>query len=153
MPTPDVTKFGPGTLTIGEVGAPIDVSCQMIAAQIEWSKDEDDDVTVLCGDVVAGAVTYAATLTGEVFQDVADAAGILFYSWQHKGEVFPFTFTPNTAAGTSAAGELQLDPLSFGGDEPKANMTSDFTWKIVGDPVLTAGGVMAAEAEAEADAA
>ena len=125
MPTPKVTKFGPGTLTL-DVVAPIDISCQLITAQIEWSKDKDDDETVLCGDVVAGATTYTAQLTGEMFQDVADAAGILHYSWAHKGEIVPFTFTPNTAAGTEASGDVVLDPLTFGSDEPKANMRSRF---------------------------
>ena len=139
MPAAKVTKFGPGTLTLGEVGAPVDISCQLINAQIEWDKDKDDDETVLCGEVVAGATTYTASLTGELFQDVADIAGILFYSWEHKGETVPFTFTPNTAAGTHADGELVLDPITFGSDEPKANMRSDFTWDCVGEPTLTAG--------------
>ena len=156
MPTPSVTKFGPGTLTIGEVGSPIDVSCQIISCQIEWDKDKDDDQVVLCGDTVAGATTYTATLTGEMFQDVADAAGILFYSWANKGATVPFTFTPNTAEGTSAAGDVVLDPLTFGSDEPKANMTSDFTWDCVGEPVLTAGtplAMSAAGVDDDADAA
>jgi hypothetical protein len=149
MPTAKVTKFGPGTLTIGETGTPIDVSCQLINAQIEWDKDKDDDVTVLCGDVVPGSVTYTSTLTGAMFQDVADEAGILFYSWEHKGETVPFTFTPNTAAGTTASGNVTLDPITFGSDEPKANMQADFTWDIVGEPTLTAGGAAVEGIEAE----
>jgi hypothetical protein len=139
MADPKVTKFGPGTLTVGEVGTPIDLSCQLISAQIEWDKDKDDDVTVLCGQVVAGSTTYTAALTGEIFQDVADAAGILFYSWAHKGETVPFSFTPSTEAATKADGFLVLDPVTFGSDEPKANMTADFTWDCVGEPTLTAG--------------
>jgi hypothetical protein len=134
-----VTKFGPGTLTIGEVGSPIDVSCQIISCRIEWEKNKDDDVIVLCGETVGGSTTYGATLNGEMFQDVADEAGILFFSWEHKGETFPFTFEPSTAAGTACTGDVMIDPLMFGSDEPKANMTSDFGWSIVGDPVLTAG--------------
>ena len=98
---------------------------------------------VLCGETVGGSTIYTATLNGEMFQDVADAAGILFYSWEHKGETVPFTFEPSTAAGTSCAGDLILDPLMFGSDEPKANMTSDFAWACVGDPVLTAGATPA----------
>lgn len=147
MPAAKKTPLGPGLLTIGEVGAPIDISCQVITAQIEWDKDKDDDVTVLCGEVVAGETTYTASLTGELFQDVADAAGILFYSWENKGTTVPFTFTPNTAAGTSATGDLVMDPITFGGDEPKANMTSDFTWSCVGEPALTAGTPLGLQAE------
>lgn len=152
MPTAKVTRFGPGTLTLGETATPIDISCQLISAAIEWDKDKDDDETVLCGDVVPGATTYTAQLTGEMFQDVADAAGILFYSWEHKGETVPFTFVPNTAAGTEASGNVTLDPITFGSDEPKANMRSDFTWDIVGEPTLTAGAPAGlAEGEATED--
>ena len=132
-----VTKFGPGTLTIG--ATTMDISCQVINALIEWDKDKDDDVTVLCGDVVAGSTTYTSTITGELFQDVDDPAGILAQSWELKGTEIAFVFVPNTAVGTSAEGVLVLDPIAFGGDEAKANMTSDFTWSIVGEPVLTIG--------------
>ena len=133
------TQLGPGTLVLGDVGTPLDISCQVINAMIEWDKDKDDDVVVLCGETAAGATTYTATITGEVFQDVDDPAGLLATSWAQKGTETPFTFVPNTAAGTEAAGTLVLDPISFGGDEAKANMTSDFTWSIVGEPVLTIG--------------
>lgn len=132
-----VTKFGPGTLTIGEVGTLVDVSCQVISCQVEWDKDKDDDIVVLCGESVAGSTIYTASLTGEMFQDAADAAGILAVSWTNKGTTVPFSFTPSTEAGTECAGDLVLDPLTFGSDEPKANMTSDFTWACVGEPTLT----------------
>ena len=145
----NVTKFGPGTLTIGDVGTPLDVSCQVISAQVEWDKDKDDDIVVLCGETVAGSTIYTAQLTGEMFVDVDDEAGILALSWASKGTTVPFTFEPSTAAGTSCAGELVLDPLAFGSDEPKANMTSDFTWACVGEPTLTFAAPAADEADAD----
>ena len=46
-----------------------------------------------------------------MFQDVADAAGILFYTWEHKGETVPFTFEPNTAAGTTVYREPGPGPV------------------------------------------
>jgi hypothetical protein len=146
-----VTKFGPGTITIGEAvpGPVVDFSCQLINATVEWDKDKDDDVTVLCGETVPGSTTYTASITGSLFQDVGVAAGILEFSWTHKGEVHPFTFTPNTAAATSCEGDLIIDPISFGSDEPKANMQSDFTWDIVGEPTLTPGVVTAESGEPE----
>ena len=146
-----VTKFGPGTISVGETGAPVDFSAQLINGLIEWDKDKDDDVTVLSGDIVAGASTYTATLSGTLFQDLA-ASGILEFSWTHKGEQVPFTFTPNTANGTSVEGDLVIDPVPFGSDEPKANMQGDFTWNLVGEPTLTIGtpvGMSASEPEAE----
>jgi len=144
-----VTKFGPGTLTIGEVGTPLDVSCQVISCQVEWDKDKDDDIVVLCGETVAGSTIYSAQITGEMFIDPEDAAGILALSWSDKGTTVPFEFTPNTAAGTACSGDLVLDPLAFGSDEPKANMTSDFTWACVGEPVLTFAAPLAADDEAD----
>lgn len=146
--TVNKTPLGPGTLVLGDVGTPLDISCQIIHALIEWEKDKDDDVVVLCGDVAAGATTYTASITGELFQDVDDPAGILATSWSNKGEETPFVFTPNTAAGTAAEGVLVLDPIDFGGDESKSNMTSDFTWSIVGEPTLTIGGVVLNAAQA-----
>lgn len=148
----NVTKFGPGTITVGTT--PVDFSAQLINGLIEWDKDKDDDVTVLSGDVVAGASTYTATLSGTLFQDLV-ATGILEYSWTHKGEQVPFEFTPNTANGTAVAGDLVIDPIPFGSDEAKANMQGDFTWNLVGEPTLTIGtpvGAAAAESEAEAEA-
>jgi hypothetical protein len=142
MPTAQKTPLGPGTLTLGETGAELDISCQVTKAAIEWDKNKDDDVVVLCGDTVAGATTYTATISGEVFQDVQDPSGILATSWANKGTETSFTFVPNTAAGTSVAGVLVLDPIKFGGDEPKQNMRSDFTWSIVGEPVLTISPVV-----------
>lgn len=146
--TVNKTPLGPGTLVLGDVGTPLDISCQIINALIEWEKEKDDDVVVLCGDTAAGATTYTATIAGELFQDVDDPAGILATSWANKGTETPFVFTPNTAAGTSAEGVLVLDPIDFGGDEAKANMTSEFTWSIVGEPLLTigAGGATTASA-------
>jgi hypothetical protein len=137
MPTAQKTPLGPGTLILGDVGSPVDISCQVINAVIAWDKDKDDDVVVLCGETVAGATTYTATISGALFQDVEDPAGILYTSWTQKGTEIAFTFVPNTAAGTEAAGTLVLDPIDFGGDEAKQNMQSDFEWSIVGEPTLT----------------
>jgi hypothetical protein len=139
-----VTKLGPGTITVGEVGSLVDFSCQLQNAQVEWDKDKDDDVTVLCGDVVPGSTDYSATITGTVFQDIDDVDGIVFYSWEHKGEAVPFEFVPSTPVGTSVTGTVILDPITVGADEPKANMQSDFTWDCVGAPTLTAATPLAA---------
>ena len=51
----------------------------------------------------------------------------------------PFTYTPSNAVGATATGTLTIDPLDFGGDDMGKDMTSDFTWTIVGDPVYTYG--------------
>ncbi len=133
----NTTVLGPGTLSVGAVGSEVDFSCQVNNAMVAWDKDKDDDQTVLCGETVAGSVTYTATLSGNVFQDLADPAGIVAFSWANKGTVVPFEFVPNTTAGTSVTGEVLIDPIQVGGDEMKAKMTADFEWDCVGEPDIT----------------
>ena len=133
------TPLGPGTLLVGSAGSEVDMSCQIVHAQIEWSKEKDDDLTVLCGDTIPGAVTYTAALVGNVFQDSGDAAGIVRSSWDPAklmGKTVPFEFVPNTADGVAATGDLTVDPVTFGMDDAGAKMASDFTWDIVGHPIL-----------------
>jgi len=136
MPAKTV-KLGPGLLSIGVTGTEVDFTCQVTAAHVDWSVDEGDNTPVLCGETVPGERTYSSALVGTLFQDLgATPSGIVDYTWAHKGEEVPFTFVPNTAAAVQVAGNLILDPLTVGGDEAGANMTSDFEWAIVGDPVL-----------------
>lgn len=139
-------KLGPGVLSIGEVGTAIDFSCQVTAATVEWSEDADDDTTVLCGDIVPGARRYTATISGTLFQDLSATAGagIVEYSWAHKGETVPLTFVPSDDAAKQVTGDVILVPLSVGGDEAGSNMTSDFEWAFVGEPTLSAAALTSA---------
>lgn len=146
MAAGDTYKLGPGTLSIGATGTPIDVSCLVNNATISMSKDEGDSVTKLCGTVVPGAVTYTYALSGNVDIDISDPAGLFALSQEHAGEQQEFTFVPSTEAGTEAAGMLVIDPLDFGGDETGQTMTSDFEFSIVGAPTYTIGGVPIAAA-------
>lgn len=144
------TKLGPGTLKIGEVGTEIDISCALSAAGIGTDKDQDDPVPVLCGDNVQSPADYTGTLTGTVLLDLADPASIFFFSWAHKGEAVPVTFTPNTAAGAIVTGTVTLDPLEIAGDV-KGNAQADFEWAFVDFPTVTppvGGGAAAATARA-----
>lgn len=127
------TKLGPGTLTIGDTATTLDLSCQLSAAKVEWDKDKEDDTEVLCGESIAGGVTYTAKLTGTVLLDLSDG-GMVDFTWDHKGEVHVFSFVPNTADGKEVSGNLTVDPLDVGGDEVKKNMSVDFEWDIVGTP-------------------
>jgi hypothetical protein len=144
LPT-TTTTLGPGLLTIGATGAEIDVSCLVNNAMISADKDESDATTKLCGDTRPGTVTYTYALGGNMDTDVGDAAGFFALSQSAPGSVQAFVFTPNTATGTSAAGELVIDPLDFGADESGADLTSDFEFTIVGKPTYTygAGGAFA----------
>jgi hypothetical protein len=152
MAAGDTYKLGPGELTIGATGTPIDVSCLVNNATITMSKDEGDSTTKLCGTVVPGTVTYTYALSGNVDTDISDPAGLFALSQSAPGTVQDFTFTPSTEAGTTASGQLVIDPLDFGGDESGQIMTSDFEFSVVGKPTYAIGGAtLAAPADAEAD--
>jgi len=146
MAAGDTFPLGPGVLTIGQTGTPIDASCLVNNATISMSKDEGDSTTKLCGTVRPGAVTYTFSLSGNVDTDIDDPAGLFALSQQAAGTEQPFEFTPNTDAGTKAAGTLVIDPLDFGGDTMGETMTSDFEFSIVGTPVYTIGGAQVAAA-------
>lgn len=139
--TVKTTKLGPGTLTVTIAGAgtPLDFSCQASKAKVTPAVDQADDVTMLCGDVKPGARDYTATLDVTVDQDLEDPAGFVYATWTNRGEVASVTFTPNTETGGTVTGNVVVDPVTIGGDEAGADMTSDFTWAFVGFPTLTAG--------------
>jgi hypothetical protein len=135
----EVFPLSPGILKIGETGTEIDVSCLVNNAVVAADKDEGDSQTKLCGTVRPGAVTYTYHISGNVDTDIADAAGLFALSQDNPGKEYPFTFTPNTDAGTTATGTLVVDPLDFGGDTTGETMTSDFDYTIVGVPAYTYG--------------
>src|SRR5262245_45805087 len=108
MPATTV-KLGPGTVQIGAVASAVDFECQITAGHVDWSVDEGDDVTVLCGETVPGARTYSAVFAGTLLQDLGVADGIVAFSWAHKGETVPFVFVPSTAAGVQVTGNLIVD--------------------------------------------
>jgi hypothetical protein len=141
------TKLGPGTLIFTIAATPIDASCQVSSATVAWSKNKDDDVRMLCGDVKPGATTYTAQLSGTIDQDLSDTAGIVFWTWDHRGEVAGFEYVPNSDAGATVTGDVLVDPLDVGGDTGGDDMTSDFTWDCVGEPDLAAGALADAQTE------
>lgn len=139
--------LGPGTLTIGATGSGIDVSCLVNNATISANKSQDDNVTKLCGTVVPGAVTYDYVIGGNIDIDIAEATGFFALSQDNPGSQQPFVFTPNTDAGTAAAGTLILDPLDFGGSDTTQTMAVDFEMALVGQPTYTYGTPLGADAD------
>lgn len=133
----DTGILGPGTLKIGQTATLIDVSCYLNNAAIEGTTDVGDSTTKLCGAVRKGKVDTTFQLTGNVDVDAGNDAGLFALSWNSAGTEQDFEFTPSTELGTKAAGKLVITPLRFGADEYGADLTSDFTFDIVGKPTLT----------------
>lgn len=133
--TPKSYKLGPGTLTLGETGTPLEIACQITAATLEFDVDAEDDVPTLCGGVLPGDETESGNLTGTLIQDLG-VGGIGEYSWTNAGVVVPFTYTPNTELAASFDGSLKMRRMNVGGDV-KTSPTADFEWPLVGIPTPT----------------
>lgn len=142
LPT-DTGQLGPGSLTIGTTGTQIDVSCYINNVGIEVSKDTTDQTVKLCGTARPGVTTYTYTLTGNVDVDLANASGLMALSWDSPGSTQGFEFTPNDDLGVTFVGNLVIDPLNVQADEYGADLTSDFSWVIVGKPTVNRGATVA----------
>lgn len=131
-------KLGPGTLTLG-TGTPFDASAQLTNCRVEWSEqvDSTDAVPMLSGDELPADenASYSAKLAGTAQQDL-EAIGFVAYTWDNMGEVVPFVFVPNTAAGRQVTGSLRVAPLNVGGDA-KSQPTSDLSFSCVGIPTMS----------------
>jgi hypothetical protein len=129
--TPDGTgTLGPGTLTIGAVGEEIDVSCLVNNVSIVPDISEGDSKTMLCGTSKRSADTITWAISGNVDVDAGLAAGFFALTWQHIGEIVPFTYTPSTAVGTVVAGSLKIAPLELGADNYGDFLNSDFEFGL-----------------------
>jgi hypothetical protein len=150
MPRTNSINLGPGTLEIGTTGTEIDVSCYVNNVRISADKSQDDDRTMLCGDVLPGAVTYTYSLAGNIDIDLDNTPSSLFdMSQADPGSQQNFVFTPNTVDGKTATGTLILDPLDFGADEMGQPLQSDFEFSIVGKPVYSDTAPLATETAEE----
>lgn len=139
----NVTRLGPGTLTLGGTDTPMDFSCQLANGVISPDKDKGDDKRALCGDTIAGKLTYTYAFSGTFYQDLGEPDGLFFWCWEHRGTEQPFEYVPNTDAGATATGTLLIDPLDFGSDDDYGEvMESDFEMDLVGEPVYTPGEVV-----------
>lgn len=134
-------KLGPGVLTIGEAGSLVDASSLVNGCTMTPNTETADATTKLSGYVRGGSSRSTYALEGNVDTDAANADGLWELCFQLAGEEVPFVFVPESATGVTVEGTLILRPLALGGDEVESDLTSDFSFPIVGRPdVSRAGG-------------
>lgn len=127
-------KMDVGTLQLGTVGTSIDATAQVEEGSVDWSEDVEDSRPTLSGGELAGEASYTATLALTLIQDL-DVGGLVDFTWENKGTVVPFEFTPATATGRVITGNVRISPMKVGG-AVKSRPSSDVEWAIIGDPVL-----------------
>lgn len=128
---------GAGTLTIGASGDLTNFSSQITSCKLEASADLGDTIYVLSGESVAGDFSETFTLTGTMLQDLG-ATSKTEWLFNNAGETHVFEFVPSTAAGRRITGSLVVSsPAEIGGDV-RTKPTTDFSFTVVGKPVIDA---------------
>lgn len=135
-------KLGPGQLELG--ATPLEVNAQLTGCKVTPSESvsSTDAIKVLSGEQLEGDddATYTFVLEGTFLQDDPGVSSVVDWSWNNMGTEQPFRFVPNDAAAREVSGILTPVPLTIGGDEVDARMSSDFTWRIKGTPDLDTVG-------------
>jgi hypothetical protein len=131
-------KLGPGQLELG--ATPLEVNAQLTACKVTPSENVSttEATKVLSGEQLDGDedVTHAYVLEGTFLQDDGGVASVVDWTWTNAGTEQPARFVPNDAGGRQVSGTIVVVPLTIGGDEVGARMSSDFTWRFKGTPVL-----------------
>lgn len=130
-----------GELTFGPTATTISFSCQATNVVVEQEDgDEEDTVTVLCGETAGGGTTPGPWhITGTVVQDfdAAAATNITKWSYDNRNTEQDFSFTPNDVTGApTITGRVKVKFLGLGGDV-NTRITRDFDWAIVDEPTVT----------------
>lgn len=133
-----IKALGPGSLVFGAVGSELDISCQVTAAKITFDSDKEDDLPTLCGDTIAGEKNYTAKLEASAGQDT-EVNGLIDWTWKNRGKEVPMKFVPNEGETATVQGTVVIDPVEFGGDVRKRNI-SEFEFDFVGLPTFTPDG-------------
>lgn len=143
--TVNYISMGPGTLEIGATGTLTDFSAQCTSVKLTPTVDNGDPLNVLSGEQIPGDRSEAFTLDGTFVQDFGSAAGTTTeFLFDHRGQTMDFEFTPSSAQSTKKiTGQLVVEAIDIGGDV-KTTPTSDFSFVIVGAPVLAGGTTLAA---------
>lgn len=136
-------KLGPGLLTFGEVGSPLEWGAQVRKCTVEPDSEDGDILPVLSGEEVTEDDEDTYNLTGEILQSY-DAQSLLVWCHLNHREQVPFTFRPVSDQELGVKGTVIIKRLAIGG-EVKTRNTSEFEFRGVGDYDLvdSAGAVIA----------
>src|SRR5215471_6371471 len=127
-----------GTLLLGASGSGKQVEAQVSHIGTPQTVTRDSPLTVLTGDVIQAAGTYAWSLTGQMVLDLSDPNGVYYWVQQRQGSLQPFTFLPVANSGPTIAGSCILDGWNTEELAAGALIVSKFTWPVQGAITVTA---------------
>lgn len=131
------TKLGPGKLTItgaGDPGLTHDLSSQVRKCRLVPSVKQDDPLTVLSGETVAGDRSESFALEGAILDDFGTAGSTVEWCFTNRGQTLNFEFVPATANSKKVTGRAVVEATSIGGDVGKTNEL-DFSFTVL-DPII-----------------
>lgn len=132
-----VQKAGAGKLSIGATAALVQLNAQVISATLTPSASQDDPITVLSGEQVAGKFSETWELSVTFHTDLGQTKSVWEYLYTNSGTTQPFEFEPSTAAGKKFAGTLVVTSAPIGGDVSEI-MESEATFTVIGKPTMSA---------------
>lgn len=133
--TTNTVTMGPGKFTIGEVADLTVFSGQVTNIVLKPSVDKGDAIDVLDGGQVSGDRSESFTLEGTLLQDLGATESTTEFLFENRGTDLPFEYVPNSAMGKKITGVLTVEAIDIGGDV-KSKPTSDFTFDVIGVPVI-----------------
>lgn len=126
-----------GTLRFGEAAAPGGQAEGQITNLIVEQQDGDseDAEYVLSGESTGGGETPGPWhATGTAIQDFDARPSLQQWSYQNRGTVQAFEFTPNDkTTAPHITGQIRVRFLGLGGDV-RVRITRDFDWSFEGEP-------------------
>lgn len=130
-------KMGPGTFTLGAGPTAFSEQVRDLTIQVTENVQTTEAIPVLSGDELPAEdeATYKYAVAVGFLTDVR-AAGIAEYTWDNEGVTVPFSFVPNTAAGSEIEGTCRIVPINIGGTA-KARMVSDVVFQCPEKPTPT----------------
>lgn len=133
-------KLFHGQLTIGEEGTLQTFGSQVTSITLTPSVDRGDDVFVLDGGTAPGDRTESWVMAGTLLQDFGETTNetaLTEFCFTNRGKELPFVFVPNDTSAKQVTGNLVVEAVAIGGDV-NTQVTSDFEFPLVGEPVLGA---------------
>jgi len=139
MSTTAVTPItiGPGLFTIGADTDLTNFSHQCTSLKVVPSVTKGDPINVLSGGQAPGDRSETFAIEGTLLQDFGRDNSTTRWLFDHRGEDHVFSYFPNNANGGEITGLLTVEAIDIGG-EVKTKPTSDFTFTLIGPPVLPA---------------
>lgn len=128
--------LGPGQLTIGETGTLRQFGASVATCKLTPSVADGETIYVLDGSEAAEDDKETWTLEGTVYQTY-DLQSLIKWCNDNAGEELPFTFRANNSETLTASGTTRVRSIAYGGDVKKKN-TSDFAFKVIGQPTFAA---------------